>query len=242
MESIEIARRFRGPERSGNGGYSCGRIAELVEAPTVEVTLRLPPPIDTPLAVERDGAEVRILDGDRLVAEARPADLDLELAEPVSYADAARLAAARPDEPDHPFPGCFTCGPGRVEGDALRLRTAPLGDGRVVAPWRPVEQLAGDPGPLPPELVWAALDCPGAFAVDPGFERGVSVLGRLTGFVAETPSAGDECVVVAWPLGAEGRRQFAGTALYRGAQPLAYAKAVWVLVGNELRDALPSRP
>jgi hypothetical protein len=234
-----IARRFRGPEHSGNGGYSCGRIAKLVDASTAEITLRLPPPLDTELTVERDGHEVRILDGDRLVAEARPGELDLELPAPVSYADAMRLASAQPDEADHPFPGCFTCGPGRVEGDALRLRTAPTRDGRVVAPWLPPAELAGA-GPLPPELVWAALDCPGAFAVDPGFARGVSVLGRLTGHVVEVPAAGDECVVVAWPLGGEGRRMFAGTVLYRGGQPLAYAKAVWVVVERCHQDALPS--
>jgi hypothetical protein len=30
QESIVVARRFRGPESSGNGGYTCGRIAALV--------------------------------------------------------------------------------------------------------------------------------------------------------------------------------------------------------------------
>jgi hypothetical protein len=241
QESIVVARRFRGPESSGNGGYTCGRIAALVVgADTVEVTLRLPPPLDTPLRVERDRAVLRVLDGDRLVAEARPAALDLELPEPVSFAEAVRLAAARGDDPDHPFPGCFTCGPGRTEGDALRLRSAPAGDDRrIVAPWRPPPALAGV-GPRPPELVWASLDCPGAYAVDPDGARGLSVLGRLTGHVRATPSAGDECVVVAWPLGGEGRRLIAGSALFRGAEPLAWARAVWVVVGDEARDPIPS--
>jgi hypothetical protein len=229
LDTFEIARRFRGPEASGNGGYTSGRIAAFVDAPVVEVTLLAPPPLETPLRVERNGG-VRVLDGDRAIAEARPAELDLELPEPVAYARAAALAEARPPDPDHPFPGCFTCGPA---GDGLRLRPTATGDGRVVAPWRPEESAR--------ELVWAALDCPGAFAVDPGFSRGLSVLGRLTARVEEVPEAGDECVVVAWPLGGEGRKFLAGTALFRGDRALAWAKAVWILVGDEFRDGVPSR-
>jgi hypothetical protein len=197
------------------------------------VTLRLPPPLETELRVERgDGDGVRVYHDGDLVAEAKPVELELELPEPVSYEHAAALAAAHPADPDHPFPGCFTCGP---EGDGLRLLPAPLGDGRVAAPWR-VEESS-------PELVWAALDCPGAFAVNPGFERGLTVLGRLTATVRELPAVADECVVVGWPLGSEGRKHLAGTVLFREDVPLAWAKAVWIGVGDERRDRrLPSAP
>ena len=44
-----IASRFNGPARSANGGYACGSLAERVLASpghVVEVTLRLPPPMD----------------------------------------------------------------------------------------------------------------------------------------------------------------------------------------------------
>ena len=225
MDELVIERRFRGPQNSGNGGYTCGRIAALLDAETVEVTLRLPPPLDRPLRVERRSDGVRILDGDALVAEARPAELELALPEAPSFAEAERLAAGRVEE-DHPFPGCFTCGTARAEGDGLRLRPVPAGDGRIVVPWRPSERLAG-PGLLPRELAWASLDCPGAHAVTASGSRGLSVLGRLTAHVVEAPAAGDECVVVAWPLGGEGRRLHAGTALFRNGRPLAYARAVW---------------
>ena len=228
VDSIVIARRYRGPESSANGGYTSGRVAAFVDAETVEVTLRLPPPLETPLRVERNGG-VRVLHGDALVAEARPAELDLELPGPVSYEDAQALAEARPPDPDHPFPGCFTCGPA---GDGLRLRPTPVGDGRVVAAWRAGEAAL--------ELVWAALDCPGAFAVNPDFARGLSLLGRLTARVDELPAPGDECVVVAWPLGGEGRKLLAGTAVFREDRPLARALATWILVGDEARDRLPS--
>ena len=236
-DEILIARRYRGPRASGNGGYTCGLVAGLLDAPAAEVTLRVPPPLDTPLRVERAGDAVRILAGDVLVAEAHPADPDLAPPAPPEYAEVARLSAERPAEVDHPFPGCFVWGTGREEGDALRLRPAPLGAGAVAAPWRGSDRLAG-PGLLPRELAWAALDCPGGWAVQPDGSRGISVLGRLTARVHEAPSAGDECVVLGWPLpGGDERRRHAGTAVYRDGELLAVGRAVWFLAGDEVRDA-----
>ncbi|HET7572308.1 MAG TPA: hypothetical protein VFJ77_06525 [Gaiellaceae bacterium] len=233
-ETILIERRFRGPANSANGGYTCGLVAELVGGPA-EVTLRVPPPLDTPLAVERDGDTVRVLDGETLVAEARPGDPALEPPETPSFAEAERLSAAHPGDPEHPFPGCFVCGPGREPGDALVLRPAPLGGGRVVAPWRPGEELLAG---IPPErLAWAALDCPGGWAVQPDASRGISLLGRLTARVLAPPRAGDECVVVGWPLGGEGRKLHAGTALVRGGELLAIGRAVWLTMPPGIRDS-----
>jgi hypothetical protein len=104
----------------------------------------------------------------------------------------------------------------------------------VVARWRTHEPTR--------EQVWAALDCPGAFAVNPGFARGVTVLGRLAAHVEEVPRDGEELAIVAWPLdGGDERRSYAGTAVFRGRTALAWARATWFSVGDELRDALPSR-
>ncbi len=223
MTFLVVDRRFRGPAGSGNGGYTCGLVAQQVDGPTVEVTLRTPPPLDTPLRWD----EGKLFDGDVLVAEARAAELDLDLPEPVAFAAARAAEAARPPDDDHPFPNCFVCGPARDDG--LGLRPTPLGDGRVVATWVP--------DTVTPELVWASLDCPGAFAGDPEQARGLSVLGRLVAHVEALPAPGDELVVVAWPLpGGEGRRFLAGTALFDGDRPLAWAKATWFVVGDEMRD------
>jgi hypothetical protein len=230
--SVLIPRQFRGPAQSANGGYTCGTIAELVEADVVEVTLRLPPPLEVELAVEREAdGSVHVLHGDELVADARPAALDLEPPKAPSFAEAEQLSEARGDDPDHPFPGCFVCGPGREPGDALRLRPARLEDRRVVAPWLVEPQFAS------PRFVWAALDCPGGWAVQPDASRGISVLGRLTAKVLEAPAAGDECVVVGWPLGRpDGRKRHAGTAAYRDGQLLALARAVWFEMDDDVRD------
>ena len=225
MTSVWIDRRYRGPDESGNGGYTCGTVAAFVDG-DAEVTLRLPPPLETPLHVDRDDGVVRVLDGERVVAETRPAALELKPPDAVAFELAAERSAAAADDPDHPFPHCFVCGPAREPGDALRLRPAPLGGDRVAAVWVPTEEQAGRP-----ELVWAALDCPGAFAIDPHFDRGVSVLGRLHARIVDAPVAGERCVIVGWPLGEDGRKRYAGTALFGEAgRLLGLGRATWILL------------
>src|SRR2546423_1845323 len=54
MTVLTIPSRFNGPAGVGNGGYVCGPIAAYVDGPAT-VTLRRPPPLDTPMEVERDG-------------------------------------------------------------------------------------------------------------------------------------------------------------------------------------------
>ena len=220
-----IARQFRGPEQSGNGGYACGLAATGLPQP-VEVTLHAPPPLDRHLVVTRSGTEARVHhDGDLIAAARSVGDVPAPAAAP-SYGDALR-AAGTFDESSyaatHPYPGCFTCGPHRREGDGLRIFAGPV-DGRDVfaAPWTA-------PAGVAAPLVWAALDCPGAIAV--GFpDRGETLLGRFAARVDRVPSDGEECVVVSWPLGEDGRKLYAGTALFSDAgEPLAVARATWIV-------------
>ena len=76
--------------------------------------------------------------------------------------------------------------------------------------------------------MWAAIDCPGAYAV--GAEgRGDIVLGRMTARVERVPGVDEECVVTAWPLGEDGRKLHAGTALFSaGGELLAIARQTWI--------------
>ena len=60
--------------------------------------------------------------------------------------------------------------------------------------------------------------------------RGATVLGRMAARVERLPEEDEPCVVAGWPLGAEGRKLFAGTALYgRRGDVLALARQVWIL-------------
>jgi hypothetical protein len=219
---IVFDRRYRGPLTSANGGYACGRLAAFVAAREVEVTLRLPPPLGRPLEVRREGDVVRLLDGSALVAEARPASVEVpEVPFPVSpeEARAGRERHVRIGEPI--FAECFVCGV-REEGDGLGVYAGAV-------PGR--EPLHASPVTFPestPEVVWAAIDCPGAYAV--GVEgRGSVVLGRMTARVDRVPSVGETCIAAAWPLGEDGRKLFAGTALFSESRELlAIARQVWI--------------
>ena len=216
--TITIGRRYRGPLHSGNGGYSAGSLAQFVDGPA-EVTLRLPPPLERPLHVdERDGV-LLLLDGDAIVAEARPATVDLELPAPPTLAEAEAATARHVRFGGENFSECFTCGI-RPE-DGLCIHAGPVeGTGLHAAPWTARE--------VSPEVVWAAIDCPGAYAVG-GPGRGEVVLGRMAAEISRLPEEGEQCVVVAWPLGEDGRKLHAGTALFgAGGEPLAWARQTWI--------------
>jgi hypothetical protein len=213
--AMVVDRRFRGPRGSGNGGYCCGLFAAAHGGDVVEVTLRLPPPLETPLEL-RDGLVVA---GDDVVAEVRGAELGIEPPDPVAFGDAR---AAEVEYLDSPFPECFVCGHARGD-DALHIHPGPVA-GRDVhaATWRVAADAVG------PEFVWAALDCPGAYATE-ALGRGAVVLGRLTARVDRVPEAGEECVAVAWRLGSDGRKHGAGTAVFTGSgELLGLARAVWI--------------
>ena len=80
----------------------------------------------------------------------------------------------------------------------------------------------------------AALDCPTYPAAHLDTQLSMSVLGRFTGRLDSPAIAGEEHVVIAWPLGAEGRKRQAASALLSAdGETLAIARALMI----ELRDA-----
>lgn len=221
---VVIEPRFNGPPGSANGGYACGIVARLLGEPVAEVTLRAPPPLGRALRVVREEGRVALHDGDVLVAEGVPAELELDAPAPVAPEVARRASAGYPGFEEHAFPTCFVCGPRRSQQDGLAIYAGPVADlpGLVAAPWTPSHEVSR-------ELVWAALDCPGAFAVGHGSGRGEMVLGRLAARVTRTPASGEECVVLGWPLGEDGRKLFAGTAIHTAdGELLAAARATWI--------------
>jgi hypothetical protein len=232
-----ISSRFRGPSRSGNGGYVCGRIAAYTEGP-VTVTLRRPPPLATPMTVERgDEGSLRVLHDRTLIAEATPAPVPpaLEIPGPVSVAEARTAAGRAPYFQNPIFPDCFVCGMSRQPGDGLRIFPGPV-PGRELwaAPWTPDPSVMGTDGSLRPEVAWAALDCPSGIAAAESAGLGQDtaiVLGRMTASLPALPAPGGQCRVIAWPGGGDGRKLTAGSALLGpGGEILAVATTVWVTV------------
>jgi hypothetical protein len=226
-----IARRFRGPEESGNGGYTCGMVARFVDGPA-EITLRKPPPLDVPLGVEPTDDGVEVLHGDDLVAEGRPATApSLEIPEPVSLAEAEAARTRYAGYERHAFPTCFVCGTDRA-GDGLMIHAGKV-KGRDVwaAPFHPDDSLPAEGGMLAPEIVWSALDCPGAWAVERAAQDRPVVLGRMTA-VLDRPAPIDGAYIAAgWPIGADGRKLFSGTVLF-GAEGTRYgwASQTWIVL------------
>jgi hypothetical protein len=218
---VTIARRFRGPLDSANGGYAAGVLAARLGRPA-EVTLRLPPPLERRLELRRDGDRLLLHDGDLLAAEAAAGEPGLEPPGPPAPAVAAAASAGVGAFDAPQFAECFVCGE-RADGSGLGIHPGPVPgrNGLVATTW-----VARD---VSPEIVWAAIDCPGAYAVA-GAGRGEPVLGRITARVERLPEEGEPCVVAAWPLGEEGRKLHAGTALYgRDGGVVALARQVWIL-------------
>jgi hypothetical protein len=222
--TITIPRRFNGPPESANGGYACGLIARLLGG-EAEVTLRRPPPLDTPLAVARADGRVEVRDADVLVAEAARVSIEVDVPEPVSLEDAEAARKRYPGFRRHAYSTCFVCGPDRADG--LGIFAGPVaGRELVAAPWVPPD--AGDVA-VADEVVWAALDCPSGWAVDEFSREGV-LLGRLGARVLAPVAAGEPHVVVGWPAGAEGRKRFAGSAVFTAdGRVCAYARSTWLV-------------
>jgi len=180
----------------------------------MEVTLRVPPPLDTELTVTGDS----VLDGETLVASIKPAEGDLVPVAAVEMETAAKAAEGYPGFTRHPFPTCYVCGPDRPDG--LRIFPGPLPDGRTAAPW-----IVGDEAGLP--VLWAALDCPGGWTA---LRSGRTyVLGRIAVAAFGLPEPGERCVVVGEATEVAGRKAMVNSTVYGvGGGRLATARATWI--------------
>jgi hypothetical protein len=223
---VVVDGRFHGPPGMGNGGYSAGLLAEQFVDGPVEITLKRPIPLDTSLSLERwAGGPVLLQQNGTILAEALTANLEIDVPIPPAYGEAVLARQAFGGFKEHPFPTCFVCGP--QHDDGLHIFPGPI-DGRalVAAPWTPHQALADDSGLVLPRYLWAALDCPGGIAVSTGAQP--IVLGRITGEILGRLRVGERCVVIGWEMGRNGRKRFAGTAVFsETGQLIGRAKAIW---------------
>lgn len=227
--TLTIPARFNGPPRSGNGGYSCGALADFIPG-AAQVRLNAPPPLDTPLEITETDGGVRALAGDTIIAEGRPA-AEPRAVPPHIPARAVADGASKTfiGHEKHIFPTCFVCGPDRAEGDGLRIFPGAVEGGDIVAAtWTPDATLVdAAEATIAARHVWAALDCPSFFA----FQRDdlMAVLAQMTAIVRRRPAPGEACVIVAWPTGSVGRKHRSASALvdHAGAV-IAQAEALWI--------------
>lgn len=235
IEHFEIEERFHGPPRSGNGGYTCGRLAHDLQG-TVAARLKAPPPLCTELRLETEEKESRLFHDTTLIAHARTATLAIQAPPCPSFEQAEQASKSYIGFRQHSFPGCFVCGPERQPRDGLRIFPGPLKDSATIAaPWIPDASLADASGNVKQEFIWAALDCAGAFVHFPSLPEGVSiVLGELTASITGHVRPGERCIVLGWPLGADGRKRLSGTAVYApGERLVALAQAIWIEVPSD---------
>jgi hypothetical protein len=215
---VIIPPRFNGPPGSANGGYACGLVSEALGG-GFEVMLRRPPP----LGVELDLVGHELKQGDVVIAEARRMTASvLDAPEAVSVEAAQEASKRYPGFRHHAYPTCFTCGPERDDGLGIFPGPVEGREGVVASPWTPREALR-------PEIVWAAIDCPSGWAVD-DFQREGVLLGQMGAAIAALPTVGEPSVVIGWRIGEDGRKRFAGSALFSaGGDLLAAARSTWIV-------------
>ena len=227
QQFVTIAPRFCGPPTSGNGGYVAGMLAHFARD-TLRIRLHKPPPLNTPLLVERgEAGGVFLKLHNEIIVSGTPDKLELTVPSAPNYIEALRATRNFSGFKNHPIPGCFVCGPQRARGDGLRIFASEIAErGLVAAPWTPDESVCPS-GKVLPEFMWAALDCPGYFAM--ARDGRPALLGEFTAHVDRLVRTGESCVVIGWQVGAEGRKHTVGTALFDGNGELcARALATWI--------------
>lgn len=228
-ETVVVRARYCGPPDSGNGGYSAGLLGTRLPG-TPQVRLHSPPPLDRPLTLRCDGETGELLDGESIVASARPGAVEGELPPAPTLEEATAASRDYLGFEAHSFSTCFVCGPARSPADGgLCIYPGPVaGTDRVAAPWQPADALADESGHVQPIYVWSALDCPSGFGAM-GRNAAPVVLGTITVQIAAPLPAGRPCVVVGWPVRTSGRKHYAGSAIYTAdGEPVARASAIWI--------------
>ncbi len=238
IAKLTIPSGYVGPPGIANGGYVCGLMANFIDGPA-DVLIRRPTPVEHEMQVVAPGdAHYYLMDGENVVVQAKAASLDLEVPKPPNYEMAVEAAKTSIALKDSPYPGwktlgihpfCFCCGADGSETKGLKIHPGRInGSELVAAPWIPAPELGDDTGYVRPEFIWTALDCPGAFAFLELTDHRPGMSGRLIGQIDLPLPVGEPCVVIAWPVAVDGKKLFAGTAVFNAAgQLVGRVLATW---------------
>ena len=241
---LTIPSSYVGPPKIANGGYVCGLMANFIDGPA-DVLIRMPTPVDHEMQVIAPGdGRYYLMDGKKVLVQAKAASFELEVPKPPNYKTAVEAAKTSIALKESPYPGwktqgihpfCFCCGADDHEGKGLKIHPGRInGSETVAAPWIPAPELGNEAGFVRPEFIWTALDCPGAFAILELTDHQPGMSGRLVGKIDLSLPVGEPCVVIAWPVAVDGKKLFAGTAIFN---------AEGLLVGRVLATwfSLPSQ-
>jgi hypothetical protein len=129
------------------------------------------------------------------------------------------------------FSTCFVCG--RAREDSMEVFAGPdEGTDLDASPGTRPGWSADASGEVLPEFVWSVLDCPTYFALYPD-SHPLSFLVAMSARVDAPVHAGEEHVVIAWPVSREGRKHRAGSAVLSAeGEPLAVASVLLVDTGG----------
>jgi hypothetical protein len=235
---LTIPSGYVGPPGIANGGYVCGLMANFIDGPA-DVVIRRPTPVEQEMQVVASGdGHYYLMDGENVVVQAKAASLDLEVPQPPNYEMAVGAAKTSIALKESPYPGwktlgihpfCFCCGADGSAAKGLKIHPGRIDGSEIVAaPWIPAPELGNDSGYVRPEFIWTALDCPGAFAFLELTDHRPGMSGRLIGQIDLPLPAGEPCVVIAWPVAVDGKKLFAGTAVFNAeAQLVGRVLATW---------------
>ncbi|MBP8248413.1 hypothetical protein [Phenylobacterium sp.] len=235
MSEIIVPRQFRGPPVTANGGYICGVLSNAVGG-RGSAMLRSGVPLDVPVTLTpgEDGGVVLTNAEGLPLGSAKPAADDAIPMPPTppTIEEARRYQAASRFAQKSLHRGCFSCCIEREAGEGLGVHVGQIDgapEGVCAGLWTPHANFANPDGTMPDEITWAALDCSGSMAWWVKTETPVGLLGTMAGEVLVKPKAGETYVVVAWADRVEGRKHFAGVALFDGAgQVMARSGQIWI--------------
>jgi hypothetical protein len=225
--AIVFDSRYCGPRGFVNGGYAAGVLARAIDGPA-EVMLKAPVPFATPVALSATEQGFAAHAGGAEIASLAPARVDADLPTLPGEAeiDAARTRFLADQGMTVLYPYCFVCGKKREAGDGLRIFAGPANATVNADYWTPDESLAED-SLVRPEFLWAALDCPSAFALR--IEGRAVLLGKFAVEIKRRPAPGERLLVAAWTTGGERRKHYSSSALLdEGRTVIAQANALWI--------------
>jgi hypothetical protein len=229
LKNISIDDRYCGPPNSGNGGYSCGLIANHI-GPSAKVRLHAPPPLNKPLDIYKSNRVVELKDGDTLLGTGKVSDFTLDIPEPPTISNASNAQNNFIAYEGHFFPSCFVCGPDRLD-DGLCLFPGPIAkdDWSLLAcTWNVKDNCLKDNGLLKHEFIWAALDCPSYYGIFADVPK-VALLGELELKIVKDPTITSPLIIWCWPIKEDGRKKYGGSALATAeGEIIAYAMGTWI--------------